>query len=299
MQNQNAPLFTGCATALITPFLPNNSIDAVSFRQLISRQIHSGIDALIILGTTGEPCTLSMAEREQIITIAMDAAKDQVPIIVGTGSNDTSKSIEYAQQAKQLGAQGQLCVTPYYNKTTQTGLLRHYGSILDHCDLPMILYTVPVRTGMHIAADTAVALIRHYDIAGIKDASGDPAYAMTLMEKTNGRIPVYCGNDDLILPWMAMGAQGVISVCANLIPTQTKALTDACLSGLIEQARSAQTALMPLIRALFTQVNPIPVKAALAMMGLIHDQLRLPLTPLEEPHRSQLRACLRQMQLIS
>lgn len=298
MPIQNAPLFTGCATALVTPFLLNNSVDDVSFRQLISRQILSGIDALIILGTTGEPCTLSMAEREQVITSAMDEAQDRIPIIVGTGSNDTSKAIEYAQQAKQLGAHGQLCVTPYYNKTTQTGLLRHYGSILERCDLPMILYTVPSRTGMHIAADTAAALIRHYDIAGIKDASGDPAYAMSLIEQTNGRLPIYCGNDDLILPWMAMGAQGAISVCANIAPTQTKQLTAAGLSGAIIDARSMQAALMPLIRALFTQVNPIPVKAALAMMGLIHEQLRLPLTPLEEPHRSHLRTLLRQMQLM-
>ena len=298
MHAQNAPLFTGCATALVTPFLPNNTIDIASLRQLIACQLHAGIDALVILGTTGEPCTLTMSEREQIISVALEAAQNQIPVIVGTGANDTSKAVEYARQAKRLGAQGQLCVTPYYNKTTQAGLLRHFSSILECCDLPMILYNVPSRTGMSIAADTAALLTRHHCIAGIKEASGDPAYAMSLVEQTNGRMPVYCGNDDLILPWMAMGAQGAISVCSNIVPARTKKLTDACLTECLAEARSMQTALMPLIRALFTQVNPIPVKAALAMMGLIHEQLRLPLTQLEEPHRSRLRALLRSMQLI-
>lgn len=298
MLAQNAPLFTGCATALVTPFLPNNTIDEASLRQLIDLQIQSTIDALVILGTTGEPCTLSMAQREQVISIAMDAVQNRIPVIVGTGANATSTAIEYARQAKRLGAQGQLCVTPYYNKTTQTGLLRHYAAVLERSDLPMVLYNVPSRTGMSISSDTAAALSRYHHIAGIKEASGNIGYAMEIIEKTNGSLPVYCGNDDLILPMIAIGAKGAISVCSNIIPEVTKKLTDACLSGNFAEARCAQTAIMPLIRSLFSQVNPIPVKAALSMMGLIHEELHLPLMPMEEPYRSRLRAILHQMRLI-
>lgn len=292
-------LFSGCATALVTPFLRNNAMDTDSLRHLIALQIDGGIDALVILGTTGEPCTLSMIEREQVISTALDAVNNQIPVIVGTGANDTKKAIEYARQAKELGAQGQLCVTPYYNKATPNGLLQHFGAILDSCDLPMILYNVPSRTGMSIPAATAAALVKRHNIVGIKEASGNPIYAMDIIEQTNGKLPVYCGNDDLILPLMAIGAKGVISVCSNIIPAQTKALAQACLTGALSEARSRQLALMPLIRALFSQVNPIPVKAALSMMGLIHEELRLPLTSLEEPYRGKLRAILRQLKLIS
>lgn len=299
MLTQNVSLFTGCATALITPFLPNNAIDEASLRQLILHQIQNGIDALVVLGTTGEPCTLSMAQREQVITAAIDTVQNRIPIIVGTGANDTRKAIEYTRQAKDLGAHGQLCVTPYYNKATQTGLLRHFAAILEHADLPMILYNVPGRTGMNISPETAETLARYQNIVGIKDASGDLSYTMRLIEITHGNLPVYCGNDDMILPLIAIGAKGAISVCSNIVPAEAKHLTDASLSGSLATARSVQIALMPLIHALFSQVNPIPVKAALAMMGMIHEELRLPLTPMEEPYRTRLRAVLRQMQLVS
>lgn len=298
MQVQSEPLFTGCATALVTPFLPNNAIDEASLRQLIHRQIQSGIDALVILGTTGEPCTISMEQREQVITIAMDAVQKQIPVIVGTGANDTNKAIEYARQAKALGAQGQLCVTPYYNKATQAGLLRHFTTIIEHSDLPMILYNVPSRTGMCITAETVSALARNQRIVGIKEASGDLSCAMRIIEKTHGSLPIYCGNDDLILPMMAIGAKGAVSVCSNIAPVLTKKLTDACLSGNLTEARSAQTELLPLICALSAEVNPIPAKAALSIMGMIHDELRLPLTPMEEPNRRKLCAVLRQLNLI-
>lgn len=294
----NSPLFTSCATALVTPFLPNHTIDTGAIHKLVNLQIEAGIDALVVLGTTGEPCTISMPERETVILAAMDAAQNRIPIIVGTGANDTKKAIEYAQQAKDLSAQGQLCVTPYYNKATPNGLLQHFGAILDSCDLPMILYNVPGRTGMSMPIDTVANLGKHHNVAGIKEASGNPIYAMEILEKTNGNLPVYCGNDDLILPLMALGARGAISVCSNVVPMQTVQLAKACLSGTLDRARDIQFALMPLIRALFLQVNPIPVKAALSMMDLIHEELRLPLTPMEEPCRSKLRAVLRQMKLI-
>lgn len=292
------PLFVGCAAALVTPFLPGGALDEPALRRLIAMQVDAGMEALVLLGTTGEPSTLSMTERERIITIGLEACGGRLPVIVGTGSNDTRKAIEYARQARRLGAQGQLCVTPYYNKATQAGLERHFGAILDSCDLPMILYNVPGRTGMGITAQTAAALALHPGVAGIKEASGDPALAADILHKTGGTLPVYCGNDDQILPMMAMGAVGAISVCANVVPAQTRAITHACQSGCLEQARSAQQALLALIRALFSQVSPIPVKAALAMMGLIHDELRLPLTPLEEPHRGRLREVLAQAKLL-
>jgi len=298
MSENNMLLFSGCATALVTPFLPDGALDEDALRRLIRMQMNAGVDALVLLGTTGEPSTLSMQERERIITVGMEETDGRLPVIVGTGSNDTRKAIQYARQAKQLGVQGQLCVTPYYNKTTQAGLLRHYNAILSACELPMIVYNVPSRTGMSITPDTSKALVLHPMVAGIKEASGDPALAADIIRLTEGRLPVYCGNDDLIVPLMALGAKGAVSVCSNVVPVQTKAITHACLGGCFDEARDAQQALLPLIQALFAQVSPIPVKAALSMMGLIHDELRLPLTSLDEPYRSRLEALLRQMQLL-
>lgn len=293
----NSALFSGCASALVTPFLPDGSLDEPALRRLIAMQLDAGMDALVLLGTTGEPCTLSMAERERVISIGVETVHGTMPVIVGTGSNDTHKAIQYARQARALGAQGQLSVTPYYNKATQTGLVRHYGAVLDSCDLPMILYNVPGRTGMGITSATAKELAVHPNIVGIKEASGDPSLTAEILAKTGGSLPVYCGNDDQILPLMALGARGAISVCANVVPAQTRAVTRACLSGCYEQAQAAQQALIPLIRALFSQVSPIPVKAALSMLGLCHDVLRLPLTPMEEPHRGQLSHVIREMGL--
>jgi len=295
----NLSLFSGCATALVTPFLPGGGIDTASLQRLIQLQMDAGIDALVLLGTTGEPSTLTMQERECIISIAMELIGKKMPVIVGTGSNDTRKAIEYARQAKRLGADGQLTVTPYYNKTTQAGLLRHYNAILSACELPMIIYNVPSRTGMSIQAETAAEIALHPLIVGIKEASGDPSLISSIIHKTNGSLPVYCGNDDQIVSMMAMGAKGAISVISNILPSQSRAITHACLSGYFEEARAAQQSLLPLIHALFSQVNPIPVKSALSMMGLIQDELRLPLTPLDEPYRGRLKSTLSAFGLIS
>lgn len=286
-----SPLFTGCAAALVTPFLPDGSLDEPALRSLIAVQRESRMDALVLLGTTGEPCSLSMEERARIIEIGLEEAGD-MPVIVGTGANDTRRAIQYAHQAKALGAAGQLCVTPYYNKTTQRGLLRHYTAILEESALPMLLYHVPARTGMGIAVDTAARLAEHPLVAGLKDAGGDLAYTADVLHATHGALPIYCGNDDLIAPMMACGAVGAISVVANVAPLQTAAITRAALSGCMAQAASAQQALLPLIRALFAQVSPIPAKAALSMLGQCHDVLRLPLTPMEGPERERLRELL-------
>lgn len=287
-----SPIFTGCATALVTPFLPDGSLDTDALRRLILLQLDAGIDALVLLGTTGEPCTLGMDERERVITIGLETVDGRIPVLIGTGSNDTRRAIEYARQARKLGAQGQLSVTPYYNKTTQAGLIRHYSAILDSCDLPMILYNVPSRTGMSIKPDTLAQLAVHPHVAGLKEASGDLSLAADFLSCTHGDLPIYSGNDDLIVPLMALGACGVISVCSNVLPLQTRLITCACENGCFDEANDAQQALLPLMRALFSQVNPIPVKAALAMMGLIHDVVRLPLVPMEEPERGRLRRIL-------
>lgn len=294
----SVPLFTGCAAAMITPFHKDGSLDMQALVRLIDMQKLAGMDALVLLGTTGEASTLTMQEREVVISLGVERAGKSMPVIVGTGANDTRRAIEYARQAKALGANGQLCVTPYYNKSTQRGLIHHFTAIADSCDLPMILYNVPARTGMSISADTARTLCSHPGIVGIKEASGDLSQTADILYHTGGALPVYSGNDDVILPMMAQGAAGAISVIANMLPAQTRAITSACLKGCFDQAKAAQNVLLPLIRLLFSQVNPIPVKAALASMGLIEDALRLPLTPLEEPFRSKLLACMRSMKLL-
>lgn len=292
------PLFRGCAAALITPFLPGGALDEDALRVLLRMQMDAKMDAVVLLGTTGEASTLTMDERERVIAIGLETIACSMPVIVGTGANDTRKAIEYARQAKALGANGQLTVTPYYNKTTQSGLIRHFHAIADSVDLPMILYNVPTRTGMHISPKTAEALSAHPGIAGIKEASGEITSAMDILHASKKTLPMYSGNDDMILPLMAAGACGAISVCANITPGLTRAITESALSGNYEETRNAQNTLLPLIRSLFSQVNPIPVKAALSMMGIIHDELRLPLTPMEEPFRSQLREKLKALGLI-
>lgn len=299
MSVSKAPLFTGCATALVTPFLPDLSLDLPALRRLILRQIDAGIDALVLLGTTGEPCTLSMTEREAVITASIETAAGKVPILIGTGSNDTRRAIEYAKQAKALGADGHLCVTPYYNKATQAGLIRHFSMIADACTLPMLLYNVPGRTGVSVQAKTVATLAQHPNITGIKEASGSITFAAQIIKETSGLFPLYCGNDDAITPLMSIGARGAISVCSNLLPKQTRAITQACLNGFYSEARDMQMKLLPLINLLFSQVSPIPIKAALHMAGEIHDVLRLPLTPMEEPERSKLHALLKEMEIIS
>lgn len=288
-------LFCGCAAALVTPFHRDGALDKESLITLIKQQ--NDMDALVILGTTGEPCSISMHEREEILSLAMQYSR--IPVIVGTGSNDTRKAIKYAKQAYDAGAAGQLCVTPYYNKTSPEGLIRHYTAILDSTPLPMILYNVPSRTGMSISARIAAEFAIHPNVAGIKEASGDLALAADIIASTDGKLPIYCGNDELILPMMAMGAVGAISVAANLIPLQMRAITKACLSGCLLQAQSANSSVFPLLKALSTQVNPIPIKAALAMAGLIQENLRLPLSQLEYPYRTQLEETLVKMHLIN
>ena len=292
------PLFTGCGTALITPF-KNGEVDYEALDRLVEDQIAHGVSALIAAGTTGEPSTMTWEEHLSVIRRVVEKADHRVPVIAGTGSNATREAVYAAKHAKEFGADAQLVVTPYYNKTSQQGLIAHYNAIADAATLPVIVYNVPSRTGMSMNPDTLAQLAVHPNVAGLKEASGDLSLAADFIQRTHGELPLYCGNDDLIVPLMALGVAGAISVCSNILPLQTRLITFACRNGCFDEASDAQQALLPLMRALFAQVNPIPVKAALAMMGLIHDVVRLPLVPMDEPQRSRLQRVLEDCSLIA
>ena len=274
-------LFYGCGTALVTPF-QGKRVDFDALESLIDWQIEEGVDALVILGTTGEPSTITDAERPAIIECAVARAGRKVPIIVGTGSNDTRTAIRHSVEAQTLGADGLLVVTPYYNRASVRGLEQHYAAIADSVELPVIMYNVPGRTGVNLPPSSVAALARHPNLCGVKEASGDIRQLTDLAAACGEGVAIYCGNDDQVVPAMALGARGVISVAANIIPRQMRELTAAWLQGEPQKALALQLKYLPLIRALFTEVNPIPVKAALARMGLIEETLRLPLAPLDE-----------------
>lgn len=282
-------LFCGCGTALVTPFR-NGQVDYAALEGLIERQIDGGCDALIVCGTTGEPSVLTDAERENILSLSVRQCAGRVPVIAGSGCNCTAEAVRRSRRAQQLGADALLVVTPYYNRCTQQGLIEHYGSIADAVDLPIILYNVPSRTGVNLASETAARLSEHPNICGFKDASGNLPQTAQLMRLCGDALSLYSGNDDQILPLLSLGAQGVISVVSNVIPREMHDLCAAYFSGDIARARSIQLDILPLCRLLFAEVNPIPVKAALSMMGLCSDEMRLPLTPLDKKYRAELEA---------
>ena len=289
-------LFYGSGTALITPFR-GNRVDYEALEQLIDWQIDSETDALIILGTTGEAPTITPPERSAIIECAVARCAGRVPLYVGSGSNCTKTAVSQSVEATRLGADGLLVVTPYYNKTSCSGLIEHYTAIADNVNVPIIVYNVPSRTGLSMPPEIMLELAKHPLLCGFKEASGDISYASRLFELLGEGIAIYSGNDDLVLPLMALGARGVISVAANIVPEEMHAMVLHYLRGEINACRKLQTALMPLIRALFSDVNPIPVKAALSMMNRIEDTLRLPLVPLGKNKREQLKKQLQDLQL--
>ena len=290
-------LFYGSGVALVTPFC-GQKVDFDRFEQLIDWQIESGTDALIVLGTTGEPATIAPTERSAIIECAVTRCAGRIPIYVGTGSNCTRIAIEQSIEAQRLGADGLLVVTPYYNKTSRQGLIEHYNAIADSVQLPIIVYNVPGRTGLNLPPEVMLELAKHPLLCGFKEAGANPAQIMRLFELLGEGIAIYSGNDDQVLPMMAMGARGVISVAANVVPSEVHAMAMAWLRGDIDACRRLQFRLLPLIRALFSEVSPIPVKAALAMMGRIEDALRPPLVPLDDLRRDALRAELAHLGLI-
>ncbi len=289
---KHEPIFRGVATALITP-TDENGIDFAAFKKLINWQIDEGINALVICGTTGEGSTLSDQEHRDALQCAVETAAGRVPIIAGTGSNDTSYAIELTKFACSIGCDGMLCVTPYYNKATQKGLVAMYNAIGDVSTKPIILYNVPSRTGVNIEPATYVELAKHPRIAGIKEANGNISKIVETAALVGDQLAIYSGNDDEIVPIMACGGIGVISVLSNVAPRQTVEICDKFFAGDIAGAMALQAKYLPLIRALFSEVNPIPVKAAMAAMGFCKDYLRLPLTPMEEGHKAVLLQAMR------
>ena len=285
-------LFTGAATALITPLTPEG-VDYPRLAKLIDWQIEQGISALVICGSTGEPSTLGDDEHRDVLRFAAKQIAGRVPMIAGAGSNDTAYAIDLVKVAKAAGADGALVVTPYYNKATQKGLIKHYTMIADEGGLPIILYNVPSRTGVTIEPATYEVLADHPNIVGIKEASGAMTKTVDTMSRVAGKLTLYSGNDEEVVPLMSIGAQGVISVLSNLLPAKTNEMCMRFLNGDVKGAAEMQLHYRPLIDALFCEVNPIPVKAAMAAMGFCEDFLRMPLTPMEPAHRENLLALMR------
>lgn len=290
-------IFTGIATALITP-LTAEGVDYTRFGKLIDWQIEQGIDGLVICGTTGEAATLSDEEHRAVLAYAAKRIAGRVPFIAGTGSNDTAYAIALTRYAKELGADAALTVTPYYNKCTQKGLIRHFSTIAEEGGLPLILYSVPSRTGVTIEPSTYEALANHPGIVGIKEASGNIAKAVDTMSRVRGRLSLYSGNDEEIVPLMSIGGLGCISVLSNLLPRETHELAARFLRGDLAGSLELQLRYRPLIDALFSEVNPIPVKAAMAAMGFCESYVRLPLCEMDEDKRQHLLALMHKEGLV-
>ena len=280
-------IFEGAATAIVTP-LTEKGVDYEQFGRLIDWQIEGGIDALVICGTTGESSTLGDQEHVDVLRFAYERAAGRVPMIAGTGSNDTAYAIWLTQEAAKLGYEAALVVTPYYNKTTQRGLVANFTAIADACDIPLILYNVPSRTGVNIEPATYAILAEHPNIVAIKEAGGNISKIVETLALVGDKLDLYSGNDDQIVPIFASGGKGVISVLSNLLPGETSKMCHLALDGNMPAAMAMQEKYLPLIGALFCEVNPIPVKAAMAAMGFCENYLRLPLIPMEEAHEKML-----------
>ncbi len=282
------PIFTGAATALITPFR-NREIDYEAFANLIDSQLNAGIDALVICGTTGEASTLTDDEQISAIEFAVKRVAGKVPVIAGAGSNDTEHAIKLCRRSCEVGADALLIVTPYYNKTSQRGLIHMYTRIADSVDKPIILYNVPSRTGMNIEPETYAALADHPNINAIKEASGNFSKLVETVALVGDKLNVYSGNDDQVVPMLALGAKGVISVLSNVLPAETSEMCKRFWRGDVKGSAAMQCEYLPLINALFSDVNPIPVKEAMAMLGYCTAEMREPLYNMEESKKAKLR----------
>lgn len=292
------PIFRGAATALVTP-LTESGVDYEAFGKLIDWQIENGIDALVIAGTTGEGSTLTDEEHREVLRFAFERIGGRVPAIAGTGSNDTAYAVDMSRFACELGYDGLLVVTPYYNKATQKGLIRMFTAIADASTKPIILYNVPSRTGVNIAPATYAALADHPNIAAIKEANGDISSIVATAALVGDKLDIYSGNDDQIVPILSVGGSGVISVLSNLIPKETSEICHKFFNGDVKGSAEMQFKYLPLINALFSEVNPIPAKAAMGAMGFCEDYLRLPLTPMEPEHKEKLLSIMGELGLIS
>ena len=286
-------VFKGAATAIITPF-KGGKVDYEAFGRLIDWQIAEGISAIVAAGTTGEGSTLTDAEHREVIRFCVERAAGRVPVIAGTGSNDTAYAIDLTKFACDAGADAMLLVTPYYNKATQKGLIESFTAVADVSRKPVILYNVPSRTGCNITPATAKELSKHPNIAGIKEASGNISQVAEIAQLCGDDLDIYSGNDDQILPVLSLGGKGVISVLSNLLPKRADMICKNYFAGNTSEALKEQLELLPLINALFSEVNPIPVKAAMAAMGFGDNELRLPLTPIEREHGEKLFALMKE-----
>ena len=281
-------IFQGMATAMVTPMDARGDIDYEAMGRFIDWQIDSGINALVVMGTTGENATIEPEDQTEVIRFTVERTAGRIPVIAGTGTNNTEHVLRNTREACRVGADAVLVVTPYYNKATQNGLIKHFYTVADASTVPVIVYNVPGRTGVNIQPKTLAALAEHPNIAGVKEASGNMAQMVEMAAVCGDKMDIYSGEDALTVPMMAMGAKGTISVLSNVVPRESVAMTDACLAGDYRTAAAWQCKLLPLINALFSEVNPIPAKAAAAAMGFGEDYLRLPLTPMEEGTRAKL-----------
>lgn len=290
-------MFRGAITALVTPFR-GDRVDEDAYRRLIDWQIREGVQGIVPCGTTGESATLSHEEHNRVIDIAVDEAHGRVPVIAGAGSNSTAEAIRLTRHAKEAGADGALLITPYYNKPTQEGLYQHFKRVAEESKFPLVPYNVPGRTGVNLQPETVARLAEIPDVVGIKEASGDLRQVSEILEKCGERITVLSGDDFTVLPLLALGGGGVISVVSNVAPADMSGMVEAFRRGELGRARELHYKMMPLTRALFLETNPIPVKTALAAMGRIDLELRLPLCPMQEANRARLEAALRSYDLV-
>ena len=290
-------IFKGAATALITP-MNERGVDFDSLAKLLDWQLEQDINALVIAGTTGEGSTLTDPEHEKVIEFSVKRVAGKCPVVASTGSNDTAHAIYLTKFACDAGADGILAVTPYYNKATQNGLVKMYTAIADASTKPLILYNVPSRTGVNIEPETYAKLADHPMISGIKEANGNISKIVQTFQLVGDKLDIYSGNDDQIVPILAMGGRGVISVLSNPMPKKTVEICDKFFAGDVKGAAALQCELLPLINALFSEVNPIPVKAAMSAMGFCENYLRLPLVPMEEAHWLKLQALMKEQGLL-
>ena len=287
-------IFTGAGVAIITPFHEDGSINYDQLKKLVDYHCENGTDSIVICGTTGESATMTEEEHLECIKRTIDFTAGRLPVIAGTGSNCTATAVELSREAAKAGADGLLVVTPYYNKATQKGLLEHYKAIAREADAPIIMYSVASRTGCNIEPATVAALVKEVDnIVGVKEASGNISQVAKIMQLTQGDIDLYSGNDDQIVPILALGGKGVISVLSNVAPRETHEICAKFFAGDIEGSRELQLKAIPLINALFSEVNPIPVKKAVSLMGMEAGGLRMPLTEMEEANAQKLAQAMR------
>lgn len=290
-------MFTGSMVALVTPF-KNDKVDWESLEGLVEFHIQNGTHGIVPCGTTGESATLSHAEHDEVIRTVIKAVRGRVPVIAGTGSNSTDEAVRLTKEAERSGANGALMISPYYNRPTQEGIYQHYKKVASEVGIPIIVYNIPGRTGSKIEPETLARMAEIDNIAGVKEATGSVDQAIDVIRLCGDKLAVYSGEDSLIYSLMALGGKGVISTVANVAPKQTSQLTEACLKGDWNTGRKIQFDLMPLIRSLFIETNPIPVKTALSMMGRCTGELRLPMTPMAEGNVKKLRQSMTEFGLL-